>query len=148
MNIKTIDGRNFDIDKERVLSFRNKTYYYYFKEFKPYNIREFIDYLMSGDILDWEWNCRGGYNTIRYTSSSNKEIVLHGNHGMTEILYGFEYGTLDPSEVLHDFIVFYLGCNFCDESTIEDRQQLYIKVKNLIEEGFSIKVVDHSLIKL
>jgi len=136
---KIINGRKFDISNERVLSYKDKSYYMRFNKFKPYQIRPFIDYLLSGIILEWEWNSRGGYNTLKYDNSRGEHKELSGNHGLTEILKGIENGRWNPSEVLHDFIVFYRGCSFCDDSTKEERMKLYNEVKDLIKLGYSVK---------
>lgn len=144
MKTKKINGRKFDIDKERALSFRDKAYYARFQEFKPHQFKPFIDYLMSGIILDWEWNLRGGYNDLDYVNAKGEKKTLEGNHGVTEILQGIDEGRWNPSDVLHDFAVFYQGCNFCDESSKEERQKLYQEIKVLIQKDFSVELIDHS----
>lgn len=144
MKTKIINGRKFDADMEQVLSWRDKSYRLLFDEFKPDQIRMFIDYLTSGTVLDWEWNSRGGYNDLDYTTAGGDKKSISGNHGLTEIIKHIEYGKLDPSEVLHDFTKFYRGCNSCDKSSKQERQKLYQEVKDLIQKGFSVEVIDHS----
>ena len=143
MKTKIVNGRKFDPDVKRALSYQDTSYLACFQEFKPDQIKAFIDYLTSGTVLDWEWNAHGGYNNLEYTTTNGERKSISGNHGLTEILYCIEKGKWDPSEVLHDFIEYYRGCN-CDEPSKKERQKLYQEVKDLIQNGFSVKVVDHS----
>jgi hypothetical protein len=144
MKTRTVYGLRFDADREEALSWRDKSFCPYFQEFKPDQLRPFIDYLMSGTLLDWEWNSRDGYNDLSYENANGEEKSITGNHGLTGIIKSIEEGRWNPSDVLHEFVLFYRACNFCDETSREERQELFQEVKALIQRGFYVEVVDHS----
>jgi len=137
---KQIRGRKYDVEEKRALSFEDKSFLNCVNEFRPSQLRQFIEYILSGSTLDWRWNARGGYNDIQYMDRKGNEIKMMGNHGMTDILKGIEEGRWDPSEVVHDLAILYRGSAFEPKT---ERQRYYKEVAEIIrEKGVTVKMAN------
>lgn len=56
---KEIQGRKYDVKDGEILSRRDKDFLACINEFAVGEVREFIEYIMSGEPLSWEWNDGG-----------------------------------------------------------------------------------------
>jgi len=139
-----IKGRKYDIDNERVLSFRDEFFYLCLKEFHSYGIKPFIDYLISEKPLDTKWNM-GGYGVIEFITKDGRNVTLCGNHGMTEIIARIRDGQWDPSEVLHDLAFFNIAVGIDSK---DDRLSFRDDVREMIKNGFSVTVLVNKKIEM
>lgn len=139
--IKTVSGRIYDINDESVLSFRNKHYLLCVNEFRIPSIRPFIEYLISGEILNSVWNrggYGGGYGELGFQTRDGERVELSGNHGVSEIIEGIRDEKFDVSEVLHDLAVLYRGSG---SEPKEERKEFYEKIRDIIKNGLTVDVL-------
>jgi len=132
-----VQGLDYDMDNQSVLSFRDKNFRAFVNEFYIHSIKPFIEYLLSGSILTSMWN-HGGYSSLKFKTREGEEKQLSGNHGMSEIIDGIRDGKFDVSEVIHDLAVLYRGSG---QESKEEREQFYKKIKDVIKEGITVEVL-------
>lgn len=135
---RVVKGRIYDINEERVLSFRDKDFYACIEEFSsPYSIKPFIDYLISNEPLATEWNF-GGYGEYKFTARDGRNVTLLGNHGITDIIAGIRDGRWDPSDVLHDLAFFNIVAGTDPK---DERLSFRDEVRDMIKNGFTVTVL-------